>query len=277
VASEKFKADFEIRGYNRIVITANHAEMIQNAKHLSKDDEDGILQRVVFVEGQKEATRLLKTLAHDDRKVLAEKFIAEHILYLRETYAKTWFLHNDRFLVAGNRESAVHIQSRGLADMTVFNWFRAFAANVLFSHQGGLTANGKPAVLMGHGVMLVQPDEVESMWSELSKDQKPARLTKILQKMSVGRVRLRVTENSTKRKDARVDVYYRVIDTDRLFQHDDSEMIQQRVENTPLDDRLLKILDAVRVVEANHEPLEYIRRKREEWLEKHSHEDAHEA
>lgn len=103
----KFLGDATLRGCIRLILAANNADLLSSSEHLTVNDIEAIVDRVVHVDAN-EATACRKFLEGLPKQVIwswvNQDVIAKHVLWLRDNHAVDT---RHRFLVSGDK-SALH-------------------------------------------------------------------------------------------------------------------------------------------------------------------------
>lgn len=148
----KYLSSAQLKGCVRLVLAANNADMIHSNEHLTVNDIDAIVDRVLHVDANdaREARDFLKAIGKTRvREFVEGDIIAKHCLWLRDNHRADT---EHRFLVTGNH-SKLHRRlttSSGLRS-AVCNWLVAYLmeprkvdstqALLVRVHQGRLLAN----------------------------------------------------------------------------------------------------------------------------------------
>lgn len=163
--NEKYLPFFELRGYVRVIITANNFNIFAADEHgLTPQDRDALALRFVEITPSQEAADILEELSIKDRDALAaDDVIARHALWLAENRQVK---PGRRLLVEGDKSDAfatnvvVHDKKWG-------SWVMEWLAKWL-THPGKVENHGERGLVWrGEGRAVVNPEAIVSSWERL--------------------------------------------------------------------------------------------------------------
>lgn len=104
--NRKYLAPATLRGCIRLILAANNADLLNSSEHLTVNDIEAIVDRVVHLDAStaKAAQEFLDSLPPGTTMAWVEEGIAKHCLWLRDNHT---IQGHHRFLVSGDK-SALH-------------------------------------------------------------------------------------------------------------------------------------------------------------------------
>jgi hypothetical protein len=206
--NRKYLAPATLRGSIRLVLAANNADLLHSNEHLTLNDIEAIVDRVVHVDATdaKEAQAYLEALPRATKDSWVEgDGIAKHCLWLRDNHT---IPNHHRFLVSGDK-SALHRR------LTVSSGIRSAVCCWLVGYLMGpakMDATGKLLARVNKGRLLVNVRALSDQWELYPTNVKPPAVGEIAKAL----VGISKAETVQLTDGTGTKTHYRVVDRDNL-------------------------------------------------------------
>lgn len=159
VWARKYQADANMRGNLRVILAANNDHLLNGPGVFSRDDQDALSQRILFIQTSKESTDFVNSLPFTTKIKLIESNIAEHALWLNKNREVK---PEGRFWVQGEISAMV----RGIIAGSEWNSAVLEAAVRFVIERSKYAAHGK-YFQAGGGHLYLNPQAVLGAWAQL--------------------------------------------------------------------------------------------------------------